>query len=609
MASLALQEPIFLGSPAGFHLGDDELEGDYSDIYDFSVPSSIVRPRPVRVLNPDPLKSGGPKSIRPVSKRVSEQFYTDAYRQGLSMKETNDAAMMAQEWHRKWTHQEETHHTHVDRDFYEFDLNATKYHGIIVDRASGACNPFTPAASYPSSFGATSAKRGYVSPIEDSLSEEEMEALFMHPEDQLAPLESSNSEPHSSKRRNLGKSEPTAPAAKSFMFHPTDLSMNPHAVPPQGIKMEGRGNSPSPAATPAPHQTKEAMTFDREAELHFVEDEDSPFETVAHIASRQNEEVNFVEDVDDDASVDSFSLEQNPIYHFQKNMTKARDNLLLSLEKTKGDVESEEFKDSLDALLQHYSSTLSSALLSSQTLDGMWLQLSKPTYFGCLGENEDGDPLYTLGRMSFDMFSPTNIICSIQGNFNPIEAVGEAERKMILQAVPKSLREEVENNNSTIRTYHIVTAFTIEPGYALQAFPDAPNKDVKRPIKGIMTTYGYSLPDPNVPNRHSIWFTGGKLQPNNDPADIKAWLDLFTLHPPKHTFGEKAKLLAVKLLMGATVPDGMDKSGMMNFAFTRPIGGHGVAYVDVIYMDGTVRVVRGHRGTTMAFSRLNQDDL
>lgn len=604
-----------MASPGFNIVEDEETEEQYSDIYDFNVPSSIVRPRPMRVLNPDPLKSGGPKSIRPISKRISDQFYTDAYRQGLSMRETNDAAMMASEWHRKWTHQEETHHTHVDRDFYEFDSKQTRYHGVVLDRSGGAANPFNPP-----SFGHL--KRSLQTPeTEETLSEAELEALFLHPEDQLPPLdppkpsfkEMMKSTKQSTKRRNLGRSkevddEPVADNMQSFMFHPTDHSLNPHALPPQGVRIEGRSN------TPPPHQTQDAMSpMDREAEVHFVVDEDSPFESVAHVSSRQDEAVSFVAfedgDVDDDASVDSFTLEQNPIYHFQKTKTKARDNLLQVLGTTKGDVESEEFKDTLAVLLQHYSSSLSSALLSNQTLDGMWLQLSKPTYFGCLGENEDGDPLYTLGRMSFDMFSPTNIICSVQGNFNPIEAVSEAERAMILQAVPKSLREEVENDNSTIRTYHIVTAFTIEPGHALQAFPDAPNKDVTRPIKGIMTTYGYSLPDPDVPNRHSIWFTGGKLQPNNDPADIKAWNHLFALHPPKHTFGEKAKLLAVKLLMGATVPNGMDANGQMNFAFTRPIGGHGVAYIDVIYMDGTVRVVRGHRGTVMAFSRLNQDDL
>jgi hypothetical protein len=151
----------------------------------------------------------------------------------------------------------------------------------------------------------------------------------------------------------------------------------------------------------------------------------------------------------------------------------------------------------------------------------------------------------------------------------------------------------------------VITAFTIEPNLA--AYPDAPNKDVRRAIRGIMTTYGYTLPDPEVPNRHSIWITGGRIEPNNDPADIKEWMRLFTLHPPKHGYGEQAKLLAVKLLMGATIPEHINDDGSMDYSFTRPLGGHGVAYVDVLYLDNSLRVVRGHRGTFFVFSRLQNE--
>lgn len=205
--------------------------------------------------------------------------------------------------------------------------------------------------------------------------------------------------------------------------------------------------------------------------------------------------------------------------------------------------------------------------------------------------------------MSFDMFSPTNLVCSLQGNFNRIEVVGGEERKTMLNAVPSKLREEVEGGKTILRTYQIVTAFTIEPSMA--AYPNAPNKDVTRPIRGIMTTFGYSLPDPKTANRHSIWFTGGRIEPNDDANDIRMWKDFFELHPPKHSFGEKAKLLAVKLLMGATIPDEIDPDdGSMSYEFTRPLGGHGMAYVDVIYLDDSLRIGRGQRGTTFVFSRV-----
>lgn len=137
-------------------------------------------------------------------------------------------------------------------------------------------------------------------------------------------------------------------------------------------------------------------------------------------------------------------------------------------------------------------------------------------------------------------------------------------------------------------------------------FPDAPNKDVTRPIRGIMTTYGYTLPDPDTPNRHSVWITGGRIEPNNDPTDVAAWKRQFTLHPPRPPWGQQAKLLAVKWLMGAQVDTEMAADGSLEYTFSRPLGGHGLAFVDTIYVDETLRIVRGHRGTIFVFKHLAQ---
>jgi hypothetical protein len=149
--------------------------------------------------------------------------------------------------------------------------------------------------------------------------------------------------------------------------------------------------------------------------------------------------------------------------------------------------------------------------------------------------------------------------------------------------------------------YSIVAAFTIEP--PSEEFPDAPNRDVHRPIRGIMTTYGYTLPDPNVPHRLSIWITGGRIEPNGSPEDVENWKRQFELHPAVHSLGEKAKLLAVKMLMGAHMHP-MEADGSMEYTFTRPLGGHGIAYVDTLYCDKSLRIVRGHRGTVFVFTRL-----
>jgi hypothetical protein len=120
-----------------------------------------------------------------------------------------------------------------------------------------------------------------------------------------------------------------------------------------------------------------------------------------------------------------------------------------------------------------------------------------------------------------------------------------------------------------------------------------------------MTTYGYTLPDPKSSKRQSVWITGGKIEPNDDIADQMEWKKLFEAHPPNHAFSEKAKLLAVKLLMGATIPDTMDATtGSMEYTFTRPLGGHGMAFVDTLYCDESLRIVKGHRGTIFVFTRM-----
>jgi len=286
-------------------------------------------------------------------------------------------------------------------------------------------------------------------------------------------------------------------------------------------------------------------------------------------------------------------------------LDKARDCLLHALAGTGGETASNpEFDSSLRVLQDWYASTTATTTNcgSSRMNNGMWLTLSKPTFFGQLGENDSGDPLYTLGRMSFDMFSPTNLVCSLQGNFNSVEEVKSLDD---VKYVPKSLRAEIAAKRSQLRTYNIIAAFTIET--PLAAYPDAPNQDVHRPIRGLMHTYGFSLPDPDTPHRDTIWITGGRIEPNNDTQDFQAWKRQFELHPAKVSgFGQKAKFLAVKLLMGATATAAvMDESdGSFEYAFTRPLGGHGVAYIDTLFVDDSLRVVRGHRGTTFVFTRL-----
>ena len=156
--------------------------------------------------------------------------------------------------------------------------------------------------------------------------------------------------------------------------------------------------------------------------------------------------------------------------------------------------------------------------------------------------------------------------------------------------------------------FSIVTAFTIEP-YSPSFGPTSPNLIVKQPIRGIMTTYGYALPDPSHDDgdRLSVWFSGGKMEcgERRDSIKFQVWKEIFgsnntttascttSKQPPRprqrkrRTFTQGMMVYAAKLLMGATgYNDDMDEeTGIMKYKFEKPMGGHGKAFVDILHLD------------------------
>jgi hypothetical protein len=96
---------------------------------------------------------------------------------------------------------------------------------------------------------------------------------------------------------------------------------------------------------------------------------------------------------------------------------------------------------------------------ANEKLEGQWFTLTKPTYSDCLGFNDDGDPMYRLGRMSFEMFFPGDLICAIQAVFNPImKVVPPSSKDPSSFSVPKTLQEEVKlalakDSGTVLKTY------------------------------------------------------------------------------------------------------------------------------------------------------------
>ena len=205
---------------------------------------------------------------------------------------------------------------------------------------------------------------------------------------------------------------------------------------------------------------------------------------------------------------------------------------------------------------------------------GIWATLSKPNFKECLGRHPTtGEYMYTLGRMSFDMFPRGDLTCCIGGTFNMVEDVqDELDTEGLI--LPKSLKQEDLHG---IMTYNISVPFRIE--------------DTN--LHGILTNYGYMYPGPSIPNRYSVWFTRGVLEPdlkyyhhkeNNNNDEHKTnlddqtetieneWKNIFS--DMNRTLSEKAKCLAARLFLGVCTPEVMEDDGSMEYIFLKPLRAH-----------------------------------
>ena len=149
-------------------------------------------------------------------------------------------------------------------------------------------------------------------------------------------------------------------------------------------------------------------------------------------------------------------------------------------------------------------------------------------------------------------------------------------------------------NNNIINS--IAVSLTIEPpasvGVGQPETPTTPTPSKR--MRAIMSVKGYILPDPEIPNRLTVWFTGGKLSParlpsNGDETDdedhvdktesdgyggFEEWKAIFAKGKWRKTLGERARAMAAKLLLGADVPSKMEDDGHMEYTLHRPVGGH-----------------------------------
>jgi len=239
---------------------------------------------------------------------------------------------------------------------------------------------------------------------------------------------------------------------------------------------------------------------------------------------------------------------------------------------------------------------------TSEYNDGDWMLETRPTFPGLLGYNEDGDALFTMGKLTYNMIYPTNLMCSVQKmtqhihkmNKDPQNIDPRTGRVMLPPYIPKSLQHELLQDASQLRSVRNDVHFTVE----------------ENGVQGVLQMDGFTIPNPNEVNKYSIWFTGGRCYSlNNDKSEIKNWRSVFGTDQPKFNKLEQVQLWMAKRLMGAEPSKGIQRDGSLTYVMKKPVGGHRQAYQQVLYLDDKIRVTVGNKGTIVVVSRMDEEDV
>jgi hypothetical protein len=128
-----------------------------------------------------------------------------------------------------------------------------------------------------------------------------------------------------------------------------------------------------------------------------------------------------------------------------------KNRLIEDLRQSGGSVDTIEATQCLE-ILQTYYARGGLSPLDPSALRGNWLTISSLTYTECKGKSKNGENLYTLGRVGFDMFKPTGLLCSVQASFNNVQPINPKNPGRPLH-VPKKLMHDIRNGECRLHTY------------------------------------------------------------------------------------------------------------------------------------------------------------
>mmetsp|Transcript_30516 Transcript_30516/g.60968 ORF Transcript_30516/g.60968 Transcript_30516/m.60968 type:complete len:310 (+) Transcript_30516:226-1155(+) len=232
---------------------------------------------------------------------------------------------------------------------------------------------------------------------------------------------------------------------------------------------------------------------------------------------------------------------------------------------------------------------------------GRWKTVTTPPFPGKLPKQEDDDDertKFTLGRMSFGMFKPTNSICAVN---HIINVVKQLELNNDVNEEPKEGADQINSSWEQAYSFEVSMDILVPKG----------GSTIKLPAK--LVTNGVC--EPKDATKLGIKFTGGSLIPDFDLSKeenstlVAMWKEVFENAISKEDsqqsyFGMVKTYLVhtlMKWMMGLDPP--VDREDFtQTYVITRPY----VGFADIMYIDDDLRITKGNRGTIVVVERLKE---
>jgi hypothetical protein len=210
---------------------------------------------------------------------------------------------------------------------------------------------------------------------------------------------------------------------------------------------------------------------------------------------------------------------------------------------------------------------------------GEFHALTSPNFPGRINPSKGQEDVvqYMLGRLSFNIFQPHKLVCTLRSVRNPV-----------------SLVPPVEGDGKKVWSYPLILDITIH----------SPLGDLPAILENEATCSEHA----EQKGRLMVSFSGGTLMPAKevarDPSKLKMWAQTFEgaykkADEERSNIGRMFQYI-LKLLLGLTLPT--DDSLLKNH-FHFDLKRSPVGYLDVLYLDGDLRITKGNRGTLVVVER------